>query len=160
MKIIILPRSYFEERMEGGEIRSLLINHKIISIQSSSGWDSESPFSEELCSSPNLLCVTLDDYFGIPDDEEERKRVALFSYEIADQIMRFVDDGKMPVIIHCTAGISRSGAIGSVLNRYYNSILANNKEDYDAFFLLNRKIMPNPNILRAFSEFLDIDSAM
>jgi predicted protein tyrosine phosphatase len=107
-----------------------------------------------------LLCITLDDYFAIPDDEDEKKRVALFSYEIADQIMRFVDDGKMPVIIHCTAGISRSGAIGSVLNRYYNSILANNKEDYDAFFLLNRKIMPNPNILRAFSEFLDIDSAM
>jgi protein-tyrosine phosphatase len=146
--------------MEGGEIRSLLSNQKIISIQSSSGWDSEPPFSEELCSSPNLFCVTLDDYFGIPDDEEERKRVALFSYEIADRIMRFVDDGKMPIIIHCTAGISRSGAIGNVLNRYYNSILANNKEDYDAFFLLNRKIMPNPNILRAFSEFLDIDSAM
>lgn len=160
MKITILPRLYFEERMEGGEIRSLLINHKIISIQSSSGWDSEPPFSEELCLSPNLLCVTLDDYFGIPDDEEERKRVALFSYEIADRIMRFIDDGMMPIIIHCTAGISRSGAIGSVLNRYYNSILANNKEDYDAFFLLNRKIMPNPNIVRAFSEFLDIDSAM
>lgn len=40
------------------------------------------------------------------------------------------------------------------------SILANNKEDYDAFFLLNSKIMPNPNIVRAFSEFLDIDSVM
>ena len=157
MKITILPRSYFEERMEGGEIRSLLINHKIISIQSSSGWDSEPPFSEELCSSPNLLCVTLDDYFGIPDDEDEKKWVALFSHEIADRIMRFVDDGKMPIIIHCTAGISRSGAIGSVLNRYYNSILANNKEDYAAFFLLNRKIMPNSNIVRAFLQFLGID---
>lgn len=157
MKITILPRSYFEEGMEGGEIRSLLSNHKIISIQSSSGWDSEPPFFEELCSSPNLLCVTLDDYFGIPDDEEERKRVALFSHEIADRIMRFVDDGKMPIIIHCTAGISRSGAIGSVLNRYYNSILANNKGDYDAFFLMNSKIMPNPNIVRAFLQFLGID---
>ncbi|MBR3776943.1 MAG: dual specificity protein phosphatase family protein [Kiritimatiellae bacterium] len=160
MKITILPRSYFEERMEGGEIRSLLINHKIISIQSSSGWDSVPPFHEEVRSLPNLLCITLDDYFAIPDDEDEKKLVALFSYEIADQIMRFVDDGKMPIIIHCTAGISRSGAIGSVLNRYYNSILANNKEDYDAFFLLNSKIMPNPNIVRAFSEFLDIDSVM
>ena len=157
MKITILPRSYFEKRMEGGEIRFLFSNHKIISIQSSSGWDSEPPFSEELCSSPNLLCVTLDDYFAIPDDEEERKRVALFSYEIADRIMRFVDDGKIPIIIHCTAGISRSGAIGSVLNRYYNSILANNKEDYDAFFLLNSRIMPNPNIVRAFLQFLGID---
>jgi protein-tyrosine phosphatase len=157
VKITILPRSYFEERMEGGEIRSLLINHKIISIQSSSGWDSVPPFQEEVRSLPNLLCITLDDYFGIPYDEEERKRVALFSYEIADRIMRFVDDGKMPIIIHCTAGISRSGAIGSVLNRYYNSILANNKEDYDAFFLLNRKIMPNSNIVRAFSQFLGID---
>lgn len=48
MKITILPRSYFEERMEGGEIRSLLINHKIISIQSSSGWDSVPPCSEFL----------------------------------------------------------------------------------------------------------------
>ena len=48
MKITILPRSYFEERMVGGEICSLLSNHKIISIQSSSGWDSEPPFSEFL----------------------------------------------------------------------------------------------------------------
>ena len=48
MKIIILPRSCFEERMEGGEIRSILANHKIISIQSSSGWDSVPPFSEFL----------------------------------------------------------------------------------------------------------------
>lgn len=37
------------------------------------------------------------------------------------------------------------------------SILANNKEDHNAFFLLNRKIMPNPNIVRAFSQFLGID---
>ena len=81
--------------MEGGEIRSLLINHKIISIQSSSGWDSVPPFHEEVRSLPNLLCITLDDYFAIPDDEDEKKLVALFSYEIADQIMRFVDDGKM-----------------------------------------------------------------
>ena len=56
MKIDVLPREFFEKRMGTDEIMSLLRTSKVISIQSSNGWDSEPPFSKEHCESMNLLC--------------------------------------------------------------------------------------------------------
>ena len=133
MKIDILPRSYFEERRGSFEIGELLRSHKVISIQSSNGWDSEPPFAKEHCESKNLLCLVFDDYFGIPDDPVERSRLALFTPEHADRIMRFVDDGSMPLVVHRTQGVSRSGAVGYALDRYFNRVLANNEKDYEYF---------------------------
>ena len=158
MKIDILPRSYFEDRRGSFEIDELLRSHKIISIQSSSGWDSEPPFAKEHCESKNLLCLVFDDYFGIPDDPLERSRVALFTPEHAERIMRFVDDGSMPLVVHCTQGISRSGAVGYVLDRYFNSVLANNEKDYEYFMARNPFIMPNPNVVEVFLKFLEINT--
>ena len=158
MKIDILPRSYFEERRGSFEIGELLLSHKVISIQSSNGWDSEPPFAKEHCESKNLLCLVFDDYFGIPDDPVERSRVALFTPEHADVIMRFVDDGSMPLVVHCTQGVSRSGAVGYVLGRYFNSVLANNEKDYEYFMARNPFIMPNPNFVEVFLKFLEINT--
>lgn len=131
MKIDILPRSYFEERRGSFEVGELLRSHKVISIQFSNGWDSEPPFAKEHCESKNHLCLVFDDYFGIPDDPVERSRLALFTPELAERIMRFVDDGSMPLVVHCTQGVSRSGAVGYVLDRYFNSVLATNEKDYE-----------------------------
>ena len=158
MKIDMLPRSYFEERRGSFEIDELLRSHKIISIQSSSGWDSEPPFAKEHCESKNLLCLVFDDYFGIPDDPVERSRVALFTPEHAERIMRFVDDGSVPLVVHCTQGVSRSGAVGYVLDRYFNSVLANNEKDYEYFMARNPFIMPNPNVVEVFLKFLEINT--
>ena len=156
MKIDVLARTYFEERIGSDEITQLLKTHKVISIQSSNGWDSEPPFSKEHCESKNLLCLVFDDYFGIPDDPLERSRVALFTPELAERIMRFVDDGSMPLIVHCTQGVSRSGAVGYVLDRYFNRVLANNEKDYEYFMARNPFIMPNPNVVEVFLRFLEL----
>ena len=156
MKIDILPRSYFEERRGSFEIGELLRSHKVISIQSSNGWDSEPPFSKEHCESKNLLCLVFDDYFGIPEDPVERSRVALFTPEHADRIMRFVDDGSMPLVVHCTQGVSRSGAVGYVLDRYFNRVLAKNEKDCKYFMARNPFIMPNPNVVEVFLRFLEL----
>ena len=156
MKIDILPRSYFEERRGSFEIGELLRSHKVISIQSSNGWDSEPPFAKKHCESKNLLCLVFDDYFGIPEDPVERSRVALFTPEHADRIMRFVDDGSMPLVVHCTQGVSRSGAVGYVLDRYFNRVLANNEKDYEYFMARNPFIMPNPNVVEVFLRFLEL----
>ena len=156
MKIDIVLRTYFEERMGTAEVAALLCSHKVISIQSSNGWDSEPPFAKEHCESKNLLCLVFDDYFGIPDDPLERSRVALFTPEHADRIMRFVDDGSMPVVVHCTQGVSRSGAVGYVLDRYFNRVLANNEKDYEYFMARNPFIMPNPNVVEVFLRFLEL----
>ena len=158
MKIDVLARTYFEERIGSNEITQLLKTHKVISIQSSSGWDSEPPFAKEHCESKNLLCLVFDDYFGIPDDPIERSRVALFTHELAERIMRFVDDGSMPLVVHCTQGVSRSGAIGYVLDRYFNRVLANNEKDYEYFMTRNPFIMPNPNVVEVFLKFLEMNT--
>ena len=158
MKIDVLARTYFEERIGSNEITQLLKTHKVISIQSSSGWDSEPPFAKEHCESKNLLCLVFDDYFGIPDDPLERSRVALVTPELAERIMRFVDDGSMPLVVHCTQGVSRSGAIGYVLDRYFNRVLANNEKDYEYFMARNPFIMPNPNVVEVFLKFLEINT--
>ena len=156
MKIDVLARTYFEERIGSDKITQLLKTHKVISIQSSSGWDSEPPFAKEHCESKNLLCLVFDDYFGIPDDPLERSRIALFTPELAERIMRFVDDGSMPLVVHCTQGVSRSGAVGYVLDRYFNSVLANNEKDYEYFMARNPFIMPNPNVVEVFLRFLEL----
>ena len=158
MKIDILPRSYFEGRIGSDEIAQLLKTHKVISIQSSSGYDSEPPFAKWHMESKNLLCLVFDDYFGIPEDPVERSRVALFTPEHADRIMRFVDDGSMPLAVHCTQGVSRSGAVGYVLDRYFNSVLANNERDYEYFMARNPFIMPNPNVVEVFLKYLEINT--
>lgn len=156
MKIDILPRSYFEGRIGSDEIAQLLKTYKVISIQSSSGYDSQPPFAKGHMESKNLLCLVFDDYFGIPDDPVERARVALFTPEHAERIMRFVDDGSMPLVVHCTQGVSRSGAIGYVLDRYFNRVLAKNEKDYEYFMTMNPLIMPNPNAVEVFLRFLEI----
>ena len=158
MKIDILPRSYFEGRIGSDEIAQLLKTHKVISIQSSSGYDSQPPFAKGHMESKNLLCLVFDDYFGIPEDPVERSRVALFTPEHADRIMRFVDDGSMPLAVHCTQGVSRSGAVGYVLDRYFNSVLANNERDYEYFMARNPFIMPNPNVVEVFLKYLEINT--
>lgn len=156
MKIDIISRTFFEERIGSEDIACLLQEHKVISIQSSSGWDSEPPFCNDLRNSANLLCVVFDDYYGIPQTPEERAKICMFTPEQADLIMRFVDDGVTPLIIQCTAGISRSGAIGVVLNRYFNRMIADNEEDYRYFYTRNPQISPNPNVERVFSDFLEL----
>lgn len=157
MKIDVLPRTYFEERMGTDEVARLLQTHKVISIQSSRGWDSVPPFSDEHRKSPNLLCLVFDDYFAVPEDPVERTRVALFTPEMADRIMRFVDDGTMPLLIHCTQGVSRSGAVGSALDWYYNRVLSNNSADHKYFVLKNPRVMPNPNVMEVMLKLLELE---
>ena len=156
MKIDILPRSYFEGRIGSDEIAQLLKPPKVMSLKSSSGYSSQPPFAKGHMESKNLLCLVFDDYFGIPEDPVERSRVALFTPEHADRIMRFVDDGSMPLAVHCTQGVSRSGAVGYVLDRYFNSVLANNERDYEYFMARNPFIMPNPNVVDVFLRFLEL----
>ena len=73
---------------------------------------------------------------------------------MAQQIMRFVDDGKLPLLVHCTAGISRSGAVGEVLNWYFNRYLERNTQDDEDFTQNNHQIMPNFIVRRIMLEEL------
>lgn len=155
MKIKVLPRKYFEQIQGSSEESRVLDACKIISIQSSHGFDSVPPFSSENLSSPHLLCLTFDDIANEAETAEDLIGYAYFNSGQARKILRFVDDGEMVLLIHCTAGISRSGAVGDVLNWYFNRCLENNQNDYDDFIRNNRQIIPNHIVRKILLEVIE-----
>ena len=154
MKIRVLPRAFFEKIKGTPDEVELLDSCKIISINSSWGWDSDPPFSPELRGHEHLLILKFDDIANEPETPEDLGRLVMFSPEMAGQIRRFVDDGGMSLLVHCAAGISRSGAVGEVLNWYFNRYLTDSKTDYDDFIQNNRQILPNPIVRRIMMKVL------
>ena len=140
MKINVVPRSFFEKRRGTPEENRLLETHRVISIQTSNGYDTEPPFSPESLSSPNLLCLVFDD---IVNDTGRQ-----FTEADAKAILAFVHDDSLPVMVHCTAGIARSGAVGEVLDWYYNCWCTKNDEDHQYFLRENPQVMPNSTVRR------------
>ena len=154
MKIRVLPRIFFEKIKGTAEEDRLLESYRIISINSSWGDDSLPPFSERNRNHRNLLCLTFDDVCNEPDPEDHDDCV-LFSTRQAEAVMRFADDGSMPMLIHCTAGISRSGAVGEILDWYFNRYIADNPADHLFFTQNNRQILANPLVRKVFLDYLN-----
>ena len=155
MKIKVLPRAFFEKVKGTPTEVELLAKSKIISINSSWGFDDAPPFSDSFLKHPHLLTLTFDDICNEPETPEDLGNSVLFNEDMAHAIMRFVDDGKLPLLVHCTAGISRSGAVGEVLNWYFNRYLENNTADDEDFEQNNRQIMPNTIVRRIMLKILE-----
>ena len=176
MKIKCLPRKWFE--MIKGTVleEQVLAQNKIVSIQSRPGWDSEPPFSEEGLKSPNLLCLTFDDVTDYSDLDDggalgDRAlpmgrfvgadiqpfygKVAKFRPVMAQKILKHVGHGSWPVLIHCTEGVSRSGAVASVLDHYWNFVWDKKPEDHEYFKRVNPKMSPNPVVEEIFTEYIE-----
>ena len=154
MKIRVLPRAFFEKVKGTPTEVELLEKSKIISINSSWGFDDTPPFSERFLTHTHLLTLTFDDLCNEPETPEELGNAILFNEDMAHAIMRFVDDRQLPLLVHCTAGISRSGAVGEVLNWYFNRYLERNAVDYEDFTQNNRQIQPNPLVRRIMLKVL------
>ncbi len=43
------------------------------------------------------------------------------------------------------------------LNEYFNRVVGDHEDDYRSFFVQNRRISPNPYVLRVMKETLGID---
>ena len=71
MKIRVLPRIFFEKVKGTPTEAELLAKSKIISINSSWGFDDTPPFSEELLNHPHLLTLTFDDICNEPETPED-----------------------------------------------------------------------------------------
>lgn len=147
MKIDVLPRKVFETAQKSDEENELLTNYRIISINSH---DESPPFSERNLSHPNLLCLCFDDICNEPLPDEDISPARMFSCSDAQKILAFVKDDSIPLLIHCTAGLSRSGAVGECLDLYFNRWRRNNRQDHLYFLDNNPQIMPNPIIRRIF----------
>ena len=155
MKIRVLPRAFFEKVKGTPTEADLLEKSKIISINSSWGWDDTPPFSERFLTHTHLLTLTFDDLCNEPETPEDLGNAILFNKDIAHAIMRFVDDRQLPLLVHCTAGISRSGAVGEVLNWYFNRYLGRNLRDDEDFTQNNRQIQPNTLVRRIMLKVLE-----
>lgn len=86
------------------------------------------------------------------DIEVELPIFELFSMFHAEEIKNFVDsyrDKVNTIIVHCTAGISRSGAIGCCLARYLNGS--------DEYLLKTGKYVPNKHIYKIMCKVLGLE---
>jgi hypothetical protein len=98
---------------------------------------------------PNVITETFDDITNLyPRDgyEGRREKMVLFSPDQAARIVKFVNNIKLTsnVLIHCSAGISRSGAIG-----FYIATRLGMVGDY---LEANKQVSPNKYVLKLLWE--------
>lgn len=100
---------------------------------------------------PNILKLQFDDAIEDPDHT-----LVLFDEQFAGKIVDFIRniDTERLLFINCWAGISRSGAVGEVLNDYFNKYLEHNELDNEYFRRLNRQVQGNPLVRSVLREVL------
>lgn len=85
---------------------------------------------------PNLLKLQFSDV-----EYKYNWQVELMSQDQAEQIREFLQDNSKPLVVHCLAGISRSGAVGTYAAEMY-------PEDNLEFYETNPHVWPNQYVLR------------
>ena len=137
MRIYVRPRYWIERQNEN--LMPFLIRYSVISIYSSGDC---SPILSNL---QTVLKLQFDDI------TKPEPGLILFTDEMAEKIIDFADYlienfPERPLIVHCDAGVSRSGAVGSVLNDYINMKLCR-EDDRKLFWKEHRNlIVPNYHV--------------
>ena len=133
MNIKIYARTYFENRIGTANEKRILCECRIISINDAFIHPEPPPFSKCFLRHPNLLVLFFDDV--------ETEKLGAFSNEQAKKIVDFIhQDTSSPLLIHCTAGISRSGAVGLAIAERFGCV--------EFFLSENPDIMPNQFVLQ------------
>lgn len=92
----------------------------------------------------NVLNLVFDD-IG-PTLKEQEPSLVLFDESMAKAIIKFWEKNKgKKFILHCTAGISRSGAVGNFIRQVENL-------NYESFKTDNPQILPNMWVLDVLSK--------
>ena len=147
MNIIVVPRFYVERML----IASIgLKDWALISIHAEG--ELMTPTNQEILKKDGCVDIlslrfgdiTKGTYETLPHDLQ--RRMHLFSEKQAKSVIKFLaaNQGIKTLIIHCRAGVSRSGAVGLFACRYLG-------EDEGAFRESNPYIMPNPYVLSLLS---------
>jgi len=163
MKITIKSRYFFEEIKGTPEETDLFRQHRVISVNSVRVPE-EPPFSEQYWREGNVLILKFDDiepedsqYVVIDDPKGLMPSFRLMTEADAEAIARFVESpDPRPIMVHCTAGISRSGAIGACLNEYYNKKLFYDEAAHQAFWTNHPYINPNLHVMKLLWKKLEI----
>ena len=123
MNIKVFPRKYFLSIKGTDEEMALFSENNVISIitpehPATNFPNEEVPFSEKYKKLDTVLVLKFHDTDTQADDD-----VVLFNKNDAESIWQFVQKTKSNgrgYVVHCTAGLSRSQAVGYVLNEYFN----------------------------------------
>lgn len=147
MKIIVVSRKWIKEKISKNPDWSQ--NKNIISIFSSGSY---SPIDDRF----NVLKLKFDDIVDIPECERmvEKYDLIIFNKNHAKKIYEFINEcnSNKPFYVHCDAGVSRSGAVGYILNEWFNKYLENNTIDNQFFLDTNSHIAPNPLVVRIMKD--------
>lgn len=153
MIIQTFPRSFLIDKVKKGHIDFSKTN--IISINTACSfykeWNDELPEMQELFKGTDakVLFLKFDD---ITDEQFNKSNIkdklTLMSNEDAENIVNFIietfEDGK-DLIVHCTAGVSRSAAVSIFANHFVNKFLSKNEEDFNFNEINGHARTPCPN---------------
>lgn len=146
MKIYVVARYEVEEALERDP--QWFIGKYIISIFSKGD---SSPLPDRY----NILKLNFDDVAECGEigwGDVFAESVIFFNEGHAKAIHDFIEpiksNDRKEFYVHCDAGVSRSGAIGLVLNDWFNRFLTVNHNDDESFKMNNSHIMPNPLVVR------------
>ena len=141
MKVHVLAKLEFDNLMKVNEIVDKNVekydNIMLISIMDTHS--SEDPWFEKNHS--NVINLSFDDV------EEDMQGAKAFSEAQARKLFKFIDENKEKesCIVHCSAGISRSGAVGTFVNGYCGG-------DWELFKRTNPWISPNARVSRMLND--------
>ena len=147
----VLSKVEFHSLLEGNKVDDEnvdeFISHAFISINDSSGeYYNKAIFHRN---HHNVLTLWFDDVIvdNEPSPTNQAPDTKAFSKEQAKQIIEFVNENQNAkgFIIHCAAGISRSGAVGQWIIDLFEG-------DQGKFERTNPHIFPNGYIIRTLNE--------
>jgi len=94
----------------------------------------------------NVLNLMFDD---VSDVDERNANVKAFDHEMAIKLFEFIENNKdKDFMIHCSAGISRSGAVGTFILEYLHG-------DKEFFEDHNSHILPNQHVLKTMNNLIN-----
>ena len=141
MKVFILPKMRFDGLMEHKGITNGNVteykNNFFISINDPEDIDDMNPYFQN---HENVKVI------HFPDLEEDLKEgkhdLTAFTKDQAKDLFEFImkHKDKQALIVHCAAGVSRSGAVGRFVHEYFQG-------DEKEFRLRNPHIHPNGRVL-------------
>ena len=150
MEIFVLSKPLFDKLMETKGIDESNIESKdvfFISINNTLSFpellQGDSPYFKN--DKSNLKVMYFDD---VSEDVylDGKLQSKAFTEDQGKGLLEFIEKNKdkKSCVVHCTAGISRSGAVGLFINDYF-------KGDYFEFMKVNQYVKPNPHISRVLN---------
>lgn len=139
IKVAVLSKVRFDELMREKNITNENVEERkdilFISINDTLGTDAVPYFTNH----KNVKVLYFDD---VEEDLETNQGIAkAFTEQQAAEIIEFLEQNKhvTTAVIHCTAGISRSGAVGLFVNDYFGG-------EHQVFKVLNPHTLPNGKV--------------